>query len=100
MQECKLIKVPIPVGVNFFVDQCPKTREEEEDTSHVSYASTIGSSMYAIICTRPKITHAVGVLSKYMSKPKKKHWTIIKGFSGICVELLVLIVLPRKIEIG
>jgi hypothetical protein len=25
MQECKLVKVPIPVGVNLFVDQCPKT---------------------------------------------------------------------------
>ena len=25
MQECKLIKVPIPVGVKLYVDQCSKT---------------------------------------------------------------------------
>jgi hypothetical protein len=35
MQECKLVKVPIPVGVNLYVDQCPKTQEEEEDMSRV-----------------------------------------------------------------
>jgi hypothetical protein len=36
MQECKPIKVPIPVGVKLSIDQCPKTQEEEEDMSHVS----------------------------------------------------------------
>ena len=38
----------------------------------------IGSLMYAMVCTRPDITHAVGVLSKYMSKPGKEHWTTVK----------------------
>jgi hypothetical protein len=27
MQECKPIKVPIPVGVKLYVDQCPKTKK-------------------------------------------------------------------------
>jgi hypothetical protein len=26
MQECKVVKVPIPVGVKLSVDQCPKTQ--------------------------------------------------------------------------
>jgi hypothetical protein len=78
MQECKLIKVPIPVGVKLSVDQCPKTHEEEEDMSHVPYASAVGSLMYAMVCTRPYIAHAVGVLSRYMSKPGKEHWTTVK----------------------
>jgi hypothetical protein len=25
MQECKLIMIPIPLGVKLYVDQCPKT---------------------------------------------------------------------------
>ena len=33
MQEIKTVKVPIPVGVKLFVEQCPKTQEEEEDMS-------------------------------------------------------------------
>ena len=78
MQECKLVKVHIPVGVRLSVEQCPKTREEEEDMSHVHYASVVGSLMYAMVYSRPDIAHAVGVLSRYMSKLGKEHWTTIK----------------------
>jgi hypothetical protein len=41
--------------------------------SRVPYASEIGSFMYEMVCTRPDIAHAVGVLSRYMSKPGKEH---------------------------
>ena len=75
MQDSKLVKVPIPVGVKLSIKQCPKTQEEEEDMSCVPYASAIGSLMYAMVCTRPDIAHAVGVLSRFMSKPGKEHWT-------------------------
>ena len=44
----------------------------------VPYASVFGSLMYAMVCTRADIAHAVGVLSRYMSKPGKEHWTTIK----------------------
>jgi hypothetical protein len=46
--------------------------------SRVPYASAVGSLMYAMVCTRPDIAHAVGVLSRYMSKPGKEHWTTVK----------------------
>jgi hypothetical protein len=46
--------------------------------SHVPYASVVGSLMYAMVCTRPDIAHAVGVLSRYMSKPGKEHWETVK----------------------
>jgi hypothetical protein len=41
MQECKPVKVPIPVGVKLSANQCPKTHEEEEDMSRVPYASAV-----------------------------------------------------------
>jgi Fe-S cluster biosynthesis and repair protein YggX len=85
MQECKLVKFPIPIGVKLSVDQCPKTHEEEEDMSHVPYASEVGSLMYAMVCTRLDISHAVGVLSRYMSKLEKEHWTTVKRvFRYLC----------------
>jgi len=73
MQDRKSVKVPIPIGVKLSDEQCPKTQEEEEDISHVTYVSIVGSLMYAMIYTRIYITHVVGVLSKYMSKPGKEH---------------------------
>eukprot|EP00253_Pinus_taeda_P019837 PITA_19837 len=57
---------------------CPKTQEEEEDMSRVQYASEVGSLMYAMVCNRPNIAHAVGVLSRFMSKIGKEHWTTMK----------------------
>jgi hypothetical protein len=78
MHGSKSVKVPIPIGVKLSADHCPKTQEEEEDMSHVPYASAVGSLMYAMVCTRPDIAHAVGVLSRYMSKPGKEHWTTVK----------------------
>eukprot|EP00253_Pinus_taeda_P030783 PITA_30783 len=41
MEDSKLVKVPIPVGVRLSAERCPKTQEEEEDMSHVPYASPI-----------------------------------------------------------
>ena len=73
MQDSKLVKVPVPVGVRLSAEQCPKTQEEEEDMSHVPYASAFSNLMYAMVCTRLDIAHVVGVLSRFMSKPGKEH---------------------------
>jgi len=73
MQECKPVKLPISAGAILFVEQCPKTWEEIEDMANVPYASTVRILMYAMVGTRPDITHAVGVLRRYMSKPGREH---------------------------
>jgi hypothetical protein len=57
MHGSKLVKVPIPIGVNISSYQCPKTHEEKEDMSHVLYASAIGIFIYEMVCTRLDITH-------------------------------------------
>ena len=57
---------------------CHKTQEDEEYMSKVPYQSTVGSLMYAMVCTRPDIAHAVGVVSMYMNNPGKEHWQAVK----------------------
>jgi hypothetical protein len=51
--------------------------------SCVPYVSAVGSLMYAMVYTRPKIAHAVGFLSKYMSKPWKEHCVITESHPQI-----------------
>ncbi|GJV23923.1 dual specificity protein phosphatase PHS1 isoform X2, partial [Tanacetum coccineum] len=42
-------------------------------------ASAISRSlMFVMVCTRPDITHAVGVVSRYMAKPGREHWEAVK----------------------
>ncbi|CAN0898839.1 Retrovirus-related Pol polyprotein from transposon TNT 1-94 [Linum grandiflorum] len=34
--------------------------------------------MYAMVCTRPDIAHAVGLVSRFLSNPGKTHWEAVK----------------------
>jgi ATP-binding cassette subfamily B (MDR/TAP) protein 1 len=52
--------------------------EEEKYMSTVPYACAVGSLMYAMVCTRPDIAHAVSVVSRFMSKPGKEHWKAVQ----------------------
>ena len=73
MENTKAISTPLPHHLKFTKEMCPKTPKEEDKMSKVPYASTIGSFMYAIICTRPDIAHVVGVVSRYMSHTGIEH---------------------------
>jgi len=46
--------------------------------SRVPYVSVVGSMKYAMVCTRPCIARAMGVLSRFMSKIGKEHSTTMK----------------------
>lgn len=39
---------------------------EEKEMQGVPYASVVGSLIYAMVCTRPNIGHAVGVVSRFL----------------------------------
>ena len=45
----------------------------------IPYASAIGSIMYAMICTRPDVSFALSVSSRYQSDPGMGHWTAVKN---------------------
>ena len=78
MNEAKPVSTPLGSHFKLSKEQSPKTKEERDHMSKVPYASAIGSLMYAMVCTRPNITHAVGVVSKFMSRPRKQHWKAVK----------------------
>ena len=44
----------------------------------VPYASSIDSLIYAMVCTKLDIAHAITVVSRLLCNPGKKHWTIVK----------------------
>jgi hypothetical protein len=46
--------------------------------SRVPYQSVVGSLMYVIVSSIPKISQAVGVISKHMSNPSRVHWDVVK----------------------
>ncbi|KAE8680647.1 hypothetical protein F3Y22_tig00111372pilonHSYRG00031 [Hibiscus syriacus] len=78
MQDCKPISTPLPINFKLSSSMSPSSEEERMKMSRVPYASTVGSLMFAMICTRPDIAQAVGVVSRYMANPGKEHWNIVK----------------------
>ncbi|GJX69857.1 putative RNA-directed DNA polymerase [Tanacetum coccineum] len=60
----------------FNVDKAKVKNTEKMD--RFPYASTVGSLMYAMVCTRPDLAHGVGVVSRFLSNPGKKHWEAVK----------------------
>ena len=78
MNNAKPKTTPLENHIKLSKGQSPKTVEEREHMASVPYASAVGSLMYAMVCTRLDITHAVGVVSKYMENPGKEHWEAVK----------------------
>ena len=52
-------------GILFYHDQFPKTLEEKELMKVICYASTMGSLMYAMLCTKSDIYNVVGIVNIY-----------------------------------
>jgi hypothetical protein len=78
MDNAKPVSTPLASHFRLSKDQSPKTEEDKELMAKIPYASAIGSLMYAMVCTRPDIGHAVGVVSRFMSNPGKAHWEAVK----------------------
>ena len=78
MKNCSPSVAPILKGDKFDLNQCPKNDFEREHIKNVSYASVVGSLMYAQVCTRPDIAFAFGVLGRYQSNPGLDHWKATK----------------------
>jgi hypothetical protein len=78
MQNPKPVSTPLVNHLKLTKDMCPKTHEEIKYMSRVPYSSAVGSLMYVMVCTRPDISHAVGVVSGYMNNQGKEHWLVVK----------------------
>src|SRR3954468_12595104 len=55
----------------------------------VPYASAIGSLMYAMVCTRPDLAYAVGLLSRFQSDPRIPLWNAVKRVMRYLVGIVV-----------
>ena len=65
MQDSKKGFVPFRVGKSLSSNQRPKTNAKIERMRGIPYASAVESLMYAMLCTRPDICFAVGMVSRY-----------------------------------
>ncbi|PHT36512.1 Enolase [Capsicum baccatum] len=70
--DCKHVVTLFDSSVHLF-----PVESENNVINQKKYASLIGSLRYLTDCTRLDIAYAVGVLSKFTSKPGNEHWYCI-----------------------
>lgn len=78
MKNCKGVNLPIASHFILSKEQCPKSTIDLLKMENVPYANGIGSIMYAMISTRPDLSFAISLLSRFMSNPGMEHWNALK----------------------
>lgn len=73
MMEAKPASTPADVNVKLV-----KSDGVSKEVDPVTYQSMVGSLLFLSMATRPDISHAVGVVSKFNSKPTEAHLTAVK----------------------
>ena len=73
MDKCKPVSTSLKQGKKF-----QHLSENEKPIDVQRYQMIVGCLTYTAMTTRPDLAAAVGILSKYMSKPGRDHWAGVK----------------------
>ena len=73
MDQSKRGLLPVSHGVYLSKDMCPKTQDERDNMNRISFGSAVGSIMYVMICTRPDVSYALSMCSRYQADPVEGH---------------------------
>ena len=93
MHDAKSVSTPIAPHFKLSALQCPSSDKDIEYMSRVPYSSAVGSLMYAMVCSRPDLSYAMSLVSRYMANPGKEHWKAVqwifrylRGTSNACLK--------------
>jgi hypothetical protein len=88
METSNPVRSPLPTGFK----PLSATDEEAEAARHHEYPQLVGSILYASTVSRPDLSHAASVLSRFVSKWNDTHWAAakhllryIKGMTQLCL---------------
>jgi hypothetical protein len=85
MHDAKFVSTPIASHFKLSALQCPTSEDDIEYMSRVPYSSVVGSLMYAMVCSRPDLSHAMSLVSRYMANLGKEHWNVVQWiFRYLC----------------
>jgi hypothetical protein len=79
MEGSKKGFLPMSHGVSLSKAGCPSNEIDMRRMSRIPYASAIGSIMYAMLCTRPDVSYALSMTSRFQSNPGESHWMAVKS---------------------
>lgn len=66
MSKAKIVVTPFACHFKHSSAQAPTSEKEKEEIWSVIYASVVGSLIYAMVCIRLNIAHAVKVVDQFL----------------------------------
>ncbi|PPQ83632.1 hypothetical protein CVT26_000950 [Gymnopilus dilepis] len=78
IDNLKPVSMPMDPNSRLTSAQSPSTTEDFARMRDVPYQEAVGSLMYASLGTRPDITYAVQVVSRFSKNPGPDHWEAVK----------------------
>ena len=78
LDESKETEIPIQPNHNLTSDLRHENENLRKFIDLTKYSEVIGSLIYLMTCSRPDISYSVGILSRYMQKPRELHWRYLK----------------------
>jgi len=92
MHDAKPVSTPLAAYFRLSLALCPVSDDDIEYMSRVPYSSAVGSLMYVMVCSRPDLSHALSVVSRYMANSGKQYWKAVqwifkylRGTSSACL---------------
>jgi hypothetical protein len=77
-EDLKPSAVHMSPGCQLLKNDSPRTPQEFNDVKDRPYREAIGSLQYTSVGTRPDITFAVSMLSRFLDNPGLSHWNAVK----------------------
>lgn len=78
MSNCNAVVTPMDLNQKVSASMCATTNGEQQSMGKIPYREAIGCLLFAAQITRPDISYAVNVLSRYTINPGKAHWAAVK----------------------
>ncbi|GJY77408.1 retrotransposon protein, putative, ty1-copia subclass [Tanacetum coccineum] len=79
MDNSKHGTIPMQERLDLNKSQGDQTPKEVNRMKNITYASAVGSIMYAVRCTRPDIAFAQNLTSRFQQNLCELHWTAVKN---------------------
>src|SRR5258705_8054048 len=73
---------PLPVGITLDQNMSLKTDSERKEMNDNPYRPVLGSVMWGQLATRPDLSFAVSLLSRFQADPGIEHWKALLHVIG------------------
>ena len=67
------VGTPLASHFKLSASMYPSSDDDKRYIENIPYTNVVGALMYAMVCTRPDLSHAVSMVSRYMHNPGKEH---------------------------